>query len=234
MSDLADLEARLGYRFRDRSILDLALRHRSHGHEGGSPDLHNERLEFLGDALLGFVVAERLFQAAGGRGRVGDLSRRRAELVSAASLAARARALSLGAHLRLGKGEEGSGGREKESLLADALEAVVAAIYLDGGLEAARRFIAALFANELSGLPPAPLSDPKSALQESLQARGLSVPEYRVVAESGNAQEPLFEVEVLSEGAVLGRGEGRTKKAAETEAARSALRGPAGAPPPRR
>lgn len=220
---LPELEARLGYRFRDPSLLDRALRHRSHGHEAGSPGLHNETLEFLGDAILGFVVGERLFRAAGDVGKVGDLSRGRADLVSAASLAPRARALGLGAHLRLGKGEEASGGRDKESLLADAIEAVVAAIFLDGGLKAAQGFILRLYAGEITKKIADPLSDPKTELQEILQGRGSSVPEYRVVTQAGSAQDPRFEVEVLSEGVRLGGGFGRTKKAAETEAAREAL-----------
>jgi ribonuclease-3 len=218
-----DLERKLGYAFRDASLLDLALRHRSQAVESGAPDRHNDRLEFLGDAILGFIVGERLFHEAGGGGKVGDLSRRRADLVSAPALAERARDLGLGAHLRLGKGEESSGGREKESLLADAFESVLAAIFLDGGLEAARGFVLRSLGPRIAIAATASPNDPKSRLQEILQARGLSVPEYRVVAESGSAQAPRFEVEVLSRGAILGRGAGRTKKIAEASAAREAL-----------
>ncbi len=220
---LGDLEGKLGYAFKDASLLDLALLHRSRAFEMKSPDRHNDRLEFLGDAILGFIVGERLYHEAGARGKVGDLSRRRADLVSARALAARARDLGLGEHLRLGKGEEASGGREKESLLADALESVVAAIFLDGGLDAARECVLRLLGPEIARVAAASPTDPKSELQEILQARGLPVPVYRVVRETGSAQAPLFVVEVLSLASVLGRGEGRTKKIAETAAAREAL-----------
>ncbi|MBI3447628.1 MAG: ribonuclease III [Acidobacteria bacterium] len=227
MSDAAeaarDLEPALGYRFEDAARLDLALTHSSRAYETGSRDRHNERLEFLGDAILGFVVGERLLEAAGAGAQVGDLSRRRAELVSEAPLAARARALGLGPHIRLGKGASRTGERERDSILADALEAVVAAIYLDGGLDAARAFVLRLFEGDIAARPGALAGDAKSRLQEILQARGLPVPEYRVVAESPTPQDPRFDVEVLSEGKALARGTGRTKKAAETEAAKAAL-----------
>jgi len=224
---IAGLEERLGYTFRDPLLLDLALSHRSHAHEAGRgahpSALHNEKLEFLGDAILGFVVGQRLYEAAGLRETVGTLSRRRARLVSAAPLAARARALGIGQALKLGKGERSSGGGDKDSLLADAFEAVVAAIFLDGGIEAARTFILRLFDRELVEDAGA-ISDPKSQLQEIVQSRGLPVPEYRVIAESGASNEKLFEVEVILGGERLGAGEGRTKKAASVAAARAALR----------
>jgi len=218
-----ELEAALEYAFDDPSRLELALTHSSRAYETGSRDRHNERLEFLGDAILGFVVGERLLDAAGPGTQVGDLSRRRAELVSEAPLAAKARALGLGPHIRLGKGAARTGERERDSLLADALEAIVAAIYLDGGLDAARAFVLRLYEGELTAPPGGRAGDFKSHLQEILQARGLPVPDYRVVAESPTPQDPRFEVEVLSEGKVLARGSGRTKKAAEIAAAKAAL-----------
>jgi ribonuclease III len=223
--DLAALEARMGYRFRDADLLDLALTHRSFSHESGRPARDNESMEFLGDAVLGLVMASRLFEASRGRRVVGDLARRRAALVSESSLAANAAALGIGAALRLGIGEEGSGGRAKPSLLADALEAVIAAIYLDGGLDAAREFILARFEVSLS-IPRAASADldPKTRLQEKLQARGWPAPAYRVVGTSGPDHERRFTVEVLVRGQSVARGEGASKKAAGVEAAREALK----------
>jgi len=220
---LARLEKRLGHHFRDPELLDLALRHRSYGHEAGSPERNNETLEFLGDAVLGFVVGWKLYDSAPPRAKVGDLSRRRAQLVSEASLAPRARALKIGEALRLGRGEEGSGGRGKDSILADALEALVAAIYLDSGMDAAREFILRTFEGEIA-VGAAPSADPKTELQEGLQAKGLPAPTYRVVKESGAAHSRTFEVEVLAGEEVLATGEGRSKKAAGSEAARKALK----------
>jgi ribonuclease-3 len=223
---LEALQRRLGYRFRDEGILDLALTHRSASFESGAPGRHNEALEFLGDAVLGFVAASALYERAGDRALVGALARRRAAVVSEAALAAQARALDLGSALRLGKGEAGTGGRDKPSLLADAFEAVVAAIYLDGGLAAARAFILDRLGPELAaeGRRPAEDVDPKTRLQEILQARGVAAPEYRVVEAAGPDHSRRFTVEVVVEGRGVACGEGASKKAAGTEAARAALR----------
>jgi len=217
------VEKRIGYAFRDARLLDLALTHRSHGHESGRRSRNNETLEFLGDAVLGFIVAERLFQEAAARTEVGSLSRQRAALVSEASLAPRARALALGEALRLGKGEESTGGREKDSLLADVFEAVVAAVYIDGGMDAARSFVLSQFPQGFKTERKASIGDPKTLLQEKLQARGRPLPEYRVVSSAGPDHDRSFSVEVLVGGRAVARGEGRSKKAASMEAARKAL-----------
>ncbi len=223
-ADLEGLSESLGYRFRDPALLDLALTHRSYAHEAGDSGVDNEVLEFLGDAILGFVVASHLYEESAGRAEVGDLSRRRADAVSEASLWPLARALNLGNFLRLGKGEEAGGGREKASLLADAFEAVTAAIYLDGGLDAARAFVLRRL-GEAEGLKhPAAAADPKTRLQEVLQSRGIPAPKYQVVEAKGPDHRRSFTVEVIVDGAPAGRGEGLSKKTASTAAAREALK----------
>jgi len=219
---LQALEARLGYRFHDPSLLDRALTHASHAHEHAASGAgHNEALEFLGDAVLGFAVADLLHRREPG-GPEGVKSKRRAALVSAPSLAERAQRLGLPAVLRLGRGEEKTGGRKKANLWANAYEAVIAAIYLDGGLPAAFAFVSAEFANDL-GRAELPAEDAKSALQELLQARGQPVPSYEVVAEEGPSHRRRFRVECRVTGEPVGVGEGPSKKAAQQEAARAAL-----------
>ena len=223
--DLEALQTRLGVRFEDAGLLDLALSHRSHGHETGRPRRNNEALEFLGDAILGFVVAGRLIEKAGSRHPVGALARHRASLVSEPSLAERARALGIGECLRLGKGEEATGGRDKDSLLADAFEAVVAAIHLDRGIEAAAAFVLDRFEGRFAVGRAGSVDDPKTKLQEALQAKGRPVPEYRVVEETGPDHDRRFKVEVVIGGRAAAAGEGRSKKSASAEAARRALKG---------
>lgn len=229
------LEEKLGHQFKHAELLSLALTHSSAAGElpaAGTPrdegestrGAHNERLEFLGDAVLALLASESLVRAFPGWSE-GQLSRSRARLVNAGSLAEAARRMELGKHLRLGKGEERTGGREKPGLLADAFEAVVAAIYLDGGLEAAREFLgrtllAQVRAETGKGLAE---SDRKSALQEFLQARGQPAAVYKVSAESGPDHRKQFEVEVVVEGKRLAAGSGRTKKEAEQRAADAAL-----------
>ena len=220
---LLEIQERIGYTFKDEGLLDLSLTHRSHGHETGRRTRNNETLELLGDAVLGFLVAERLFREAGARAAVGSLARERGALVSEAFLAPRARALRLGEALRLGKGEETTGGREKDSLLADAFEAVVAAIYLDGGMDAARDFVHSQFPPATGAERHEILGDAKTRLQEALQARGRPLPEYRVAASAGPDHDRSFSVEVLVGGKAVARGEGRSKKSASMEAARKAL-----------
>jgi len=193
------------------------------GGESGPQPSDNETLEFLGDAILGFVVAETLRREGEPGIEVGRLSRRRSSLVSEASLAPRAAALGLGSALKLGRGEERTGGREKASLLADSFEAVVAAIYLDGGMRAARSFILRQFPEGFGTAAGEAAEDPKTLVQEYLQARGGALPEYRLVAEAGPDHARSFTVEIVVEGRSLARGEGRTKKAAGAEAARKAL-----------
>lgn len=230
----AALEELLGYQFSNRELLDRALTHssaipelRGAGGDGpGDPtDLSdNERLEFLGDAVLELLASEYLL-AAFPEWSEGQLSKSRARIVNASSLESAARRLRLGEHLRLGRGEEKTGGRQKQTLLADAFEAVVAAVYLDSGLGAARELLQRVLfeqALEERGARIAE-SDRKSALQEFLQGRGQAPAEYRLAGESGPDHQKTFRIEVWINGECLARGEGSTKKEAEQRAARSAL-----------
>ena len=224
----AGLEARLGHRFTDRGLLEHALTHRSRAHEdvtGGVVD--NESLEFLGDAVVGLVIAEALYRTYPDLDE-GAKSKIRASLVSAGRLARLGESLGLGEHLLLGRGEEKTGGRRKTALLADACEAIVAAIYLDAGMAAAAAFVHRELWDpfEASGggrvASVAAALDYKSALQEALQARGLGLPEYKVLAERGPEHDKEFEVEVRA-GAMSATAIGRSKKDAEQQAARQAL-----------
>jgi ribonuclease-3 len=219
---LAALEARIGHRFSRPALLDRALTHSSYAHEdrGGTRD--NEPLEFLGDAVLGFLVADHLHRRDPEQAE-GRKSRLKAHLVSAVCLARRAERLGIPGALVLGRGEERSGGRGKGALWADSYEAVVAAIYLDGGIEAARRFVDVGIAEELGEGRQPPARDPKSALQELLQGQGGSLPEYVVVAEEGPSHRRRFRVHCIYGSRMLGEGEGHSKKAAQQAAARKAL-----------
>lgn len=212
------IERRLGYRFANAALLEQALTHRSHGVP------HNERLEFLGDGLLNFVVARLLFQKFTALPE-GDLSRLRAGLVNQQALSELAASLSLGDHLRLGEGELKSGGFRRPSILADAFEAVIGAICLDGGFEAAEKVLAELYRPLLAAIDPAASGnkDPKTRLQEHLQGRKLALPQYSIVSVEGEAHEQLFRVEcVIAELSIRSPGAGPTRRAAEQEAARSA------------
>lgn len=214
---------KLGYRFADDGLLQLALTHRS----AGRPN--NERLEFLGDALVNLVVAEMLFDARP-RASEGDLSRLRAQLVSEPALAERARELQLGDVLKLGGGELKSGGFRRDSILADAFEALVAAIYRDGGYEACRDWLRTRFAEPLAAVG-APSKDPKTRLQEWLQARGLALPHYELLAEHGEEHARRFDVACeLQEPAGHFEGSGDSRRAAEQLAAEKALAALAGTP----
>ncbi|MBU6409149.1 MAG: ribonuclease III, partial [Verrucomicrobia bacterium] len=213
----------LGCRFRDETLLRLALTHPSVAHEGGVPVPHNQRLEFLGDAVLQLVLTRELYEKFPGFGE-GPLTKARAKLVNRRTLAEHARQVGLGAHLILSRGEETHGGRERPSALADAFEALLGAMFLDGGLEVARDFILHEFAaafGELSALPN--IENPKGELQELLQPRSGRTPEYQTVRVAGTDNEPLFECSVQHNGVELARGSGKTKKAAESDAARAAL-----------
>jgi ribonuclease-3 len=216
-----DLERALGYKFRNPELLTLALTHRSYANENNLPD-HNERLEFLGDAVLGTVAAEWLFRRHPEMPE-GDLSKRKSYLVSAPVLAGLADDLGVGKSLLLGVGEERSGGREKPSLLADSAEAVLGAIYMDGGLAPLREIVSRLLAQVVEERPRIHETDTKTRLQEALQARGWSLPEYRLVAEMGPDHEKRFVVECRVCDRAAGRGEGRSKKIAEQRAAAEAL-----------
>lgn len=219
------LEGRVGYRFRDRGLLEHALTHRSKAHEdpsGGVTD--NESLEFLGDAVLGLVVAEALFRAFPTYSE-GQKSKIKANLVSTASLAEMAEQLGLGEHMILGRGEEKTGGRRKQALLADTCEALIAAIYIDGGLEPARQFLVRELSTHIEDarVPEYFGRDHKSRLQERLQALGRPLPSYRVTGEAGPDHRKLFHVEVIVGADVLAKAVGRTKKEAEQEGAKLAL-----------
>jgi len=218
-----ELELRLGHRFREPAWLERALTHRSAA-AVDSAEAHNERLEFLGDAVLGLLVTESLLETFP-EWSEGKLSKSRAQLVSAPALAAAAARLAIGDHLRLGAGEEKTGGREKQGLLADAYEAVVAAIYVDGGFEAASRFVRSTLLETALRESGATLghSDHKSALQEWLQGLGAAPAVYRVARETGPDHRKVFFVEVIFGKRVLASAEGRTKKEAEQAAARLAL-----------
>ena len=223
------VEEALGYRFTDRGLLEHALTHRSRAHEDASGGvLDNESLEFLGDAVLGFVIADRLFRECPDWDE-GQKSKAKAMIVSTTALARVGAELGLGEHLLLGRGEEKTGGRRKRSLIADTFEAVVAAIYLDGGIAAADRFIDRWFRLQLDavragGLSPGLTADHKSALQERLQSSDLGLPQYRLVGETGPAHRKMFEIEVWAGERPLARGEGRSKKESEQQAAERALR----------
>ena len=223
------LEREIGHPFRDRGLLEHALTHRSRAHEDASGGvIDNESLEFLGDAVLGLVIADRLFHEFPDHDE-GQKSKAKALLVSAPSLTKLGEALGLGDHLLLGRGEERSGGRQKPSLIADAFEAIVAAVYLDGGLAAAEAFIERQFREALDELQTGQVvtglvGDHKSALQEWLQGRNLALPVYGLTGAQGPDHEKVFEVEVRVGGEPIARATGRTKKEAEQGAAKQALR----------
>ena len=220
--ELAGLAGLLGHRFQDLPLLDQALRHSSFAHENPGAGPSNEQLEFLGDAVLALTVSNLLLQHFP-QSSEGELSRARAALVNARRLAVLARKLDLGAYLLLGKGEEQQAGREKPSLLADALEAVLAAVFLDGGLEAVDNLTRRWFTPLLNELAASPWQDFKTKLQELIQARFKDSPAYRVLSESGPSHARVFEVEVRLGERALAQGQGRTKKQAEQLAARLAL-----------
>jgi ribonuclease-3 len=212
------IERRLGYQFSNAALLQQALTHRSHGVP------HNERLEFLGDGLLNFVIARLLFQQFPALPE-GDLSRLRAGLVNQHALSELAASLSLGDHLRLGEGELKSGGFRRPSILADAFEALIGAICLDGGFAAAEKVLTELYRPLLAAIDPGSSGnkDPKTRLQEYLQGRRLALPQYSIVSVIGEAHEQLFRVEcAIAELSIRSRGEGPTRRAAEQEAAQNA------------
>jgi ribonuclease-3 len=221
----ATLRDRLGYAFRDGRLLAQALTHRSYG------ATHNERLEFVGDAVLNCVIAAVLYDRFGSLPE-GDLSRLRANLVNRDTLARLARDAGLGGEVRLGEGELRSGGAERPSILADALEAVFGAIFLDGGFAAAREAIERVFADELAAVDPTVSGkDPKTRLQEWLQARRLALPDYAVVEVAGEQHAQTFTVECrIPALGIVGEGRGASRRAAEQAAAAAAQAALAAAP----
>jgi ribonuclease III len=226
LDSLAEFQDHIGYRFRDPELLGRALTHKSFSNERrDAPSTHNERMEFLGDTVLGFLIGELIFRSFPNL-QEGALSKIKAHLVSAATLSEKGRALEIGRFLRMGTGEARSGGGEKLSLLADGFEAVVAAIYLDGGLPAAEAFIGRVFAADVGGIDIGDLSfhDYKTALQESAQALGLPLPEYRIVDEYGPDHEKTFVIEVFWNGEAFSFGRGASKREAQRKAAKEALK----------
>lgn len=216
-------EETLGHRFQDGQLLELALTHPSITHDLGAGTPHNQRLEFLGDAVLQLVLTLELYEKFPELGE-GPLTQARAEMVNRRTLAIQSRALKLGEFLRMSRSEETTGGRDRSSALADAFEAVVGAIFLDGGLPAARGFILRRFRDAFGQLESLPSFDnPKGDLQELLQAESAEPPVYQLLAVSGPDHDRNFECAVSYRGELLGRGVGKTKKAAESEAAREAL-----------
>ncbi len=217
---LARLQEGLDYRFADPDLLSLALTHRSAANESGTS--HNERLEFLGDAVVGLVCASWLYQEFPDDAE-GELARRKSSLVSSEALAVMARDLKIGDSLELGLGESRSGGRDKSSLLANAMEAVIGAVYLDGGFSSARSVLQARLSDLLQSHPELEVQDAKTRLQEVLQARGSTLPTYRHVDQTGPDHAKLFHVELWIDRRLVVSAEGRSKKAAEHRAALEAL-----------
>jgi ribonuclease III len=227
-SEFEPLERVLGYRFRDRGLLEHALTHRSRVHEDASGGvIDNESLEFLGDSILGFVIADMLFREFPQHNE-GQKSKLKASIVSATSLGRLGERIGLGDYLILGRGEEKTGGRQKLALVADGYEALIAAIYLDGGIEPVRAFIERQFDGLIDearrmGAHATFTEDYKSALQEWLQSHDRGLPVYRLAAEVGPAHRRRFEVEVLVKGQPVARAEGKSKKEAAQAAAKEAL-----------
>lgn len=214
-----DLEKKLGYKFRSQALLELALTHASHRGANATRE-DNERLEFIGDRVLGLAVAEALHEAFPSANE-GELARRFNRLVRGETCAKVGRDLALGAHLRLSDSESGSGGREKETILADAVEALLGAIFLDAGFDKAKGVVRTLWDMETAHGSNA-IADAKSALQEWAQGSGLALPEYVQIERKGPDHAPLFTTEVRIKGKPPARGEGASKRAAE-QAAASAL-----------
>ena len=212
------LQKTLGYQFNDFRLLQQALTHRS------APGDNNERLEFLGDAVLDFVITDVVFRSHANAPE-GDLSRLRSSLVKDTTLAELASSIGLGEHLILGSGERKTGGQRRESILADALEAIFGAVYIDAGFEAATAIVARAFGDRLYNLPAADdLRDPKTRLQEWLQARGLGLPQYELVNVTGKAHRQMFEVSCsISNGETTTGGRGSTRRNAEQESAQRML-----------
>ncbi|MFC1909494.1 ribonuclease III [Chloroflexota bacterium] len=225
MTDLADIQKIMGVVFNDQSVLELALVHSSYIHENpGFTQGHNERLEFLGDAILGHIIAEMLYRDFADLSE-GEMTKFRSMLVRRETLARVAGTIGLGDYLYLGKGEDASGGRQKKANLAGAMEAVIAAVFLDQGATITRDFVLRILNEELSKVRSQDTGvEYKSRLQEIIQSRQRQSPTYRVVASTGPDHDRRFTVEVIAGDTVLGSGSGKSKKLAETEAAFSALK----------
>jgi ribonuclease III len=222
MPPLSDIQQRIAYTFQDVELLERALTHKSFANENRVP-YHNERMEFLGDAVLSLVISEYLMKACPDSTE-GDLSRFRAAVVSEPALASVSREIGLGDYLLLGKGEEFTGGRNKDSLLADCLEALIASVYLDAGIDIAEAFVIRVFEAMIRKTCTSGGSlDYKTELQELCQERLKQLPDYRIVSETGPDHRKQFHMEVWIKGQLSGRGIGKSKKEAEQRAAREAL-----------
>jgi ribonuclease III len=220
---LDDLQTRLGYQFQDQELLRLALTHPSVAHEQGAGIQHNQRLEFLGDAVLQLVLTRELYDKFAEVGE-GPLTKARAQMVNRRTLAEQGRRLAMGEQLIMSRGEELNRGRERPSALADSFEALLGAVFLDGGFDAAQRVILAQFRTHFGELEVIPnLENPKGELQEMLQARSPDPVQYEVASVSGPDHDRLFECVVYYHGDELGRGVGKSKKEAESKAAIKAL-----------
>lgn len=215
------LEERINYHFNNKMYLKMALTHSSYANEERGLK-SNERLEFLGDSVLSIIVSQYLFELYKNK-QEGDLTKLRASLVCEKTLAEFARSIDLGGHLLLGRGEQNTGGRERPSILSDAFEAVIAAIFLDGGMEEAKKFVLSFVVEELKKPAARTTSDYKTTLQEIVQQNGEERLEYVLVAETGPDHNKRFTVEVHLNSNVIGKGSGRSKKLAEQQAARQAL-----------
>ena len=224
MSDLNALQAGIQYQFRDPDLLRLALTHPSVAHEQGRATRHNQRLEFLGDAVLGLALTRELYEKFPSVSE-GPLTKARAQMINRRTLAEQSRQIGLRDHLILGRGEEANLGRNRASALADAFEALIGAIFLDGGFDEARGFVLRSFRRafgELTSIPT--LENPKGELQELLQGQSPEAPQYELVCISGPDHDREFECVVTHSGVELGRGNGKSKKAAQSEAATAALK----------
>jgi ribonuclease-3 len=224
VADLNALQREIQYRFRDDALLLMALTHPSVAHEQGRMVQHNQRLEFLGDAVLGLVLTHELYDKFSSVSE-GPLTKARAQMINRRSLAEQARQIRLQDHLILSRGEEANLGRNRASALADAFESLIGAVFLDGGFDEARSFVLRSFRRvfgELTAIPT--LDNPKGELQEILQAKAPGAPEYQLVNVTGPHHDREFECVVLHRGVELGRGKGKSKKAAESEAAIAALK----------
>jgi ribonuclease III len=222
---LEELEAKIDYFFRDKEILHRALTHRSFSHENPEKEIKdNETLEFLGDSILGFVISELLFDTYSHQYSEGLMSKVKSYIISTEILSAKARQIDLGTHLLLGKGEEKTGGRGKRSLLANTFEALIAAIYMDGGLQEAKRFVHAFFKETMHQVVEKDFhfNDFKSLLQEKLQSLGEIPPDYGIILEEGPHHQKVFHVDIRIRNVAVACGTGTTKKEAEQDAARKA------------
>ena len=215
---LSNLEKAIDYKFQDEILLETALTHRSFGHG------NNERLEYLGDAALGFIIADAIFQKFP-QATEGELTRLRSFLVKGETLAKLGRELDLGDYIKLGPGEMKSGGWRRDSIIANTLEAIIGAVYLDADMEVCRKCVISIYHQLLANVSPDKLSkDPKTSLQELLQSRRLELPTYHVISETGDAHERLFNVEcIIIEPYISVQAEGRSKRLAEQSAAEKAL-----------